>query len=97
MQPWTDRRQDDFDVSDYRGVEMTSQIAELSREWILGESPDSPIGAFDEFEFLFEPEDLVTTEAATGTCEQGPTGSCSCTCLCTTYCGPIGTASLCGC
>lgn len=77
---------------------MNENVAELSREWILGDSSGSPIGRFEDFEFLFEPEQLA--ESALGfwaMSEIGPTGSCTCTCFCTTGCGPITTAGVCGC
>lgn len=88
-------------LGNYRSeIVMSNQVAELSREWILGDASDSPIGRFDEFEFLFEPEQLANTALGFwAMSEQGPTATCTCTCTCycTTYCGPIGTHGACGC
>lgn len=80
-------------------------VEALSEAWILDlETDSSPIGRFSEFEYMYAPNSIAKNlsdgnKMSGSWTNCGPTADAACTmtCFCTTLCGPLTTASVCGC
>lgn len=83
-------------------VQDAATIAELSEVWIFSDAMNNPLGNFDDFEFMFRPEDANPDvfpdsihECTIDTCDPCTIGQINSGC--TTCCNPSSYAQHCAC